>query len=175
MRRFIRRVSDFRTGCTTLFYKDDDFKYKLTIHPDDDLITLRRRTRDERKHTEYYVVEYINLYRAFGDYVADGTFSASPGTEFVMAMLGPCVNALESDSGSKKITAVVETSCLEVIVESWSKNGLVAPVQFAKYHMKFRLDRCDDDASEDEEPLPPPPVQKESRKKSDDGQRRRSS
>ena len=157
MRRFIRRVSDFRNGCTTLYHKDDQYKYKLTLHAEGhDVITLRRRTRGRERHTEYYVVEHINLYRAFGGFFADGTFSASTGTEFVMAMLGPCISALENDTGSKKIIAVVETSCLEVILESWSRDGVVAPVQFAKYHIKFgmKCSECSESEMEDEEPPP---------------------
>ena len=154
MRRFIRRVSDYRKGCTTLCHKDDDFKYKLTIHPDGPRITFRRRTRDASKQTAYYAVDFINMYRAYGSFVADGAFSVSPGTEFIMAMLGPCTAALGADTGSKKIIAVVETSCMDVIVESWGKNGVVAPMQYAKYHIKFKLDCCDEEESEEEE-LPP--------------------
>ena len=157
MRRFIRRVSDYRKGCTTLCHKDDDFKYKMTIHPDGPRITFRRRTRDASKQTAYYAVDFINMYRAYGSFVADGAFSVSPGTEFIMAMLGPCTAALGADTGSKKIIAVVETSCMDVIVESWGKNGVVAPMQYAKYHIKFKLDCCDEEESEEEE-LPPPPV-----------------
>ena len=137
-RKWLRSLADRETGNMTLYHKDEDFKYKLTVENNKTDNVIMRRKRRKQVDVQYFELAYVHLYRAFGGFVADGTFSASPGTEFMMAMLSPCVRALLADSGAKRIVAAEETSHLEVIIESWKKNGVIAPVHFAKYHLKFK-------------------------------------
>jgi hypothetical protein len=173
LKRLVRRVSDYRHGRTTLCYKDECCKYKLTI--DDDKVILRRKTRQPVNEAWYYTVEYVNMYRAYGGFMEDGVFSASPGTEFVMAMLGPCLTALAADTGKKTIVAVVESaSYIEVVVESWRTDGLIEPIHFTKYHLKFKLVQ-DDQSNDSEADEVVVHSSASSRKGSDDSRRRRDS
>jgi len=152
-RRLARRLSDYRTGNITLYYKCDEFKFKLTINHSSKLVVLRRKYRgDKNKPTEYYGLECINVYRTCGGMFADGTFSPSPGTEFFMAMFDPCVSALISDHGDMSLKRVMDMgSHIDAIIESWSRNVTGVPLRFCKYHLKFRLNDGpdgDDDLSE---------------------------
>jgi hypothetical protein len=90
------------------------------------------------------------LYRASGGRFEDGTFSPTPATEFFMAMFDPCVNAFFADTAAMNIAVVTDTvSYTDVIVESWCEDGLLAPIQYCKYHFKFRF--CKEEEAEDGE------------------------
>ena len=148
----MRGVSNYRTGNITLYYKDDDYKYKLSGVFSTKLVRLRRKLRGVKGGVrEHFDLTFVNLYRALGGKLGDGTFSSSPGTEFFMAMFDPCVTAFFADSSaSMNISFLAETvSQTDVVVESFETDRDSESVRFCKYHFKFQLAAgLDDDLSE---------------------------
>ena len=146
----MRRLSDYRTGNITLYFKTEDFKFKLSTDIGPKLVKLRRKPIDGDGEKQHFDLAFINLYRTCGGKFPDGTFSPSPGTEFFMAMFGPCVNAFLADTGTMEIKSIMETSHLDVIIESWSRGNASEHSRFCKYHLKFRFSDVRDDVDADE-------------------------
>ena len=152
VRKFVRRLSDYRSGNITLYFECDDFKFKLTANHESKVVSLRRKFRQEKdRPAEYYRLDFINVFRASGGRFSDGTFSPSPATEFFMAMFDPCVSALVADKGVMSLKGVMDNgSHMDAIIESYSRDGGVCPLRFCKYHLKFRLNNGPEDDDDDD-------------------------